>query len=300
MAKKFLKQGGTGVKDKFGSRSALADQMKDVVRENIKILPELQKFIRPLNEQEYNLLKLGISKDGCKEPLKLWRQGDDYIIVDGHHRYQICSELGVEFKYELLELADISAVKQYMIRLQMGRRNLTAQEVSYFRGVQYNLLKDGHGGGRVVGGNKKTSEILAEEFHVGEKTIRRDAVIATGVDSLPEDERILYLSGESYLKKQDVEYIGKMQPEDLDVLLSVLREGGSVEAYEASKQQETFEEDTVETSNPVDDNVLNAWQKFELKAEKEVNKLIKSNDQEQINSAIERFSSLLEKLKSMQ
>jgi len=95
----------------------LASTMPD-----LKIDPELKDLIPPLTEGEYASLKESIERDGCREPLTIWKGQD--IILDGHNRYQICTELQAPFKIVEIELPDRTAAKIWMIRNQKGRRNL--------------------------------------------------------------------------------------------------------------------------------------------------------------------------------
>jgi ParB-like chromosome segregation protein Spo0J len=66
----------------------LASTMPD-----LKIDPELKDLIPPLTDGEYASLKESILKDGCREPLTIWKGHD--IILDGHNRYQIARSFGL-------------------------------------------------------------------------------------------------------------------------------------------------------------------------------------------------------------
>ena len=88
--------------------------------------PQLKSLIPPLSDSEYAALRDNISKDGCREPLTIWK--DHNIILDGHNRYQICKELNLSFKVVEIELPDLTAVKIWMIKNQRGRRNLNESQ----------------------------------------------------------------------------------------------------------------------------------------------------------------------------
>jgi ParB-like chromosome segregation protein Spo0J len=64
-----------------------------------------------------------------------------YVLVDGHNRYNICSELGINFNVQLVPFDSIKEAKEYMIDLQLGRRNLNPQQASYLRGLRYQTEK---------------------------------------------------------------------------------------------------------------------------------------------------------------
>jgi N6-adenosine-specific RNA methylase IME4 len=91
---------------------------------NIKISEELKKYLIPLKEEEYLQLEENIKSDGCRDPLVLWGE----LLIDGHNRYEICTKHGITFKTETLQFADELDVKEWMIKNQFGKRNLTAYE----------------------------------------------------------------------------------------------------------------------------------------------------------------------------
>lgn len=83
--------------------------------------PEFKSLLFPLSTEEYSQLKENILRDGCLEPLIVW--GD--ILVDGHNRYQICTENGVEFSVTQKEFSGRDEVIEFILRTQLGRRNLS-------------------------------------------------------------------------------------------------------------------------------------------------------------------------------
>ena len=93
-----------------------------------------------------------------------------------------------------VELADEKAAVEYILQLQRQRRNLTREAMSYFRGAEYNAVKQQHGGSRR--GRKSTGQSdplistamkLAEKHGVSEKTVKRDAVFAQVIDKIVAD-----------------------------------------------------------------------------------------------------------------
>ncbi len=98
---------------------------------------ELKSYIRPLKDEEYEKLKESILIEGIRDPLVVW-QG---ILLDGHHRYKIAQEHNLEYKIVEIELPNKEAVKEWIIKNQLGRRNLTEQEASYYRGKLYESRK---------------------------------------------------------------------------------------------------------------------------------------------------------------
>lgn len=56
------------------------------------------------------------------DPIVVWKGYD--IIVDGHHRYEICKRLQIPYGIREVEFEDREAVKQWMLEHQLVRRNL--------------------------------------------------------------------------------------------------------------------------------------------------------------------------------
>lgn len=85
---------------------------------------ELRSFIPPLAESERAQLEENIMRDGCREPLSVWKSHG--ILLDGHHRLEICERRGVIYGIAEIDLPDRDAVKLWMVQNQVGRRDMTA------------------------------------------------------------------------------------------------------------------------------------------------------------------------------
>jgi hypothetical protein len=134
----------------------------------------------------------------------------------------------------------LKEVKDYMIDLQLGRRNLTPQQTSYFRGLRYNLEKLKKENttemtisprvGLMVKMTEKSiipkmglmikihfqpPKKLAKEYKVGRNTILRDAEFAAGLDKLDNDLKNAVLSGEIKIGKADIQKLAKTQESEL-------------------------------------------------------------------------------------
>lgn len=78
----------------------------------LKILPELESFMRPLFERERTALRESLLREGrALDPLVVW--GD--TLVDGHNRYRLCEELGLSYRVERKTFADVAEAKAWMV-----------------------------------------------------------------------------------------------------------------------------------------------------------------------------------------
>lgn len=164
--------GGTNLSEQLTGNQFLIDE-------------EFSSFLRPLDEDERSRLEESIRREGCRDPLVIWTETK--ILLDGHHRHDICQAVGKQFETTGVSLPDRPAARRWIINNQLAGRNLTPNELSYLRGLKYEAEKQEHGGDRKSSGNNvhlKTSKKLGEEFDVSEKTIRRDAEYAAALDAV--------------------------------------------------------------------------------------------------------------------
>ena len=89
----------------------------------IEVDPEFQHLLPPLAHDERERLMGDINKHGCRDPLVIWKEQN--ILMDGHNRYEICTDLNLPFKTTELSFPSRDDVKMWMFRNQLGRRNLT-------------------------------------------------------------------------------------------------------------------------------------------------------------------------------
>jgi phage N-6-adenine-methyltransferase len=200
----------------------------------LTISPELQSLIPPLSSEEHAQLEVNLLAEGCRDPLVTWKE--EGILLDGHHRLQICEQHALDYRIQELSLPDFDAARAWMLGNQLGRRNLSPNQMSYYRGELYNLQKQGHGGDRKSDGsssqneNLKTVDRLAAAHGVSRATISRDGAYAAAVEVLaavlgPEARQAI-LAGQLDLTKQDVPVLAALvaaSPETADQVKAALQ-----------------------------------------------------------------------------
>lgn len=160
----------------------------------ITVYPELKAYIPPLTTEEFGLLEQSILQEGCREALILWQKGEEFILVDGHNRYEICQKHHITYQTIVKNFENIEEVKMWMISNQLGKRNITEEIKSYLRGLQYKNEKNQYGGNRKSGEqttNLKTHERLAQEHQVSTKTIQRDEQFFEGLELIGKEDKSL-------------------------------------------------------------------------------------------------------------
>ena len=87
---------------------------------DLTVDPEFRDLIPPLNEEELKLLEESLVADGCESPLIVWNG----VIIDGHNRYAICRKHDVPFSIQEKDFSSRDEAMLWMLRNQLGRRNL--------------------------------------------------------------------------------------------------------------------------------------------------------------------------------
>ena len=120
------------------------------IKKEFIIMDELRDFISPLSKEESEGLEQDIMKDGISDPLIIWETTSEvmglenskaktvYVLIDGHNRYRISQKYNLDFRIILRNYKDIQEVKDSMLNKQLNRRNLTLEQISYYRGLKYN------------------------------------------------------------------------------------------------------------------------------------------------------------------
>ena len=87
----------------------------------LTIHPELQDLLPRLSDEVFAGLEESIVKDGCLSPLVVWND----ILIDGHHRYEICRRHQIPFSVQTVVFKTLDEAKLWIWKHQENRRNLT-------------------------------------------------------------------------------------------------------------------------------------------------------------------------------
>ena len=165
--------------------------------ETIRIDEAIRRALLPLREEEYQLLEQSVLADGIRDPLVVWNRDGEYVLLDGHHRYQLAQKHGLDYSVVVMEFPDETHAVQWVLRNQLARRNLTDEQRTLVLGRLYNQMKLSHGRPAENGkgdnlspfsGNHATSRYIASFHGVNEKTVRRAGEFAEVLDALEEIE----------------------------------------------------------------------------------------------------------------
>jgi N6-adenosine-specific RNA methylase IME4 len=172
----------------------------------LKIKEEFRDQLPPLEERAYKKLEKDICEKGCFDPIRTWRG----YIIDGHNRYRICQEHGVEFRTISLDecLEDEIDVRIWIIDHQDGRRSLEPYQRCEMQMVkehliegkqnnQYTIQQDESGTVRRRTEADKPSRKLAEAAGVGKTTYFQGKYVA---QHAPEEVKEKLRNGKEAIK----------------------------------------------------------------------------------------------------
>ena len=140
---------------------------------DLTVDPEFRDLIPPLNEEELKLLEESLVAEGCESPLIVWNG----VIIDGHNRYAICQKHDIPFSIQEKHFDSREEVMLWMLRNQLGRRNLNSYQRSELALRTEPLLREAAKKKQVTstGGQKPR---LLETSRKAEKRIHTDKELA--------------------------------------------------------------------------------------------------------------------------
>jgi len=172
------------------SSKDINSKLENRITDNIRIYDEFKEFIAPLSEEEIIRLENNILEEGIRDPLILWKNEDEYVLIDGHNRYSIAQKHSLKFPYKTMEFKDKEEVEIWMVNNQLGRRNISSIQRKYLLGQKYETEKRMYGTNRFtmlleeqeVKG--KTKERIAQEENISESTVMRAAQLYRAINTI--------------------------------------------------------------------------------------------------------------------
>ncbi len=88
---------------------------------SLRVNPEYEQLLPKMHDEEFAQLKQSIKEEGQHYPIIA---NDDLEILDGHHRFRACTELGIEPDFEVRHFEDKLIEKKFVIEANLRRRHL--------------------------------------------------------------------------------------------------------------------------------------------------------------------------------
>ncbi len=87
----------------------------------MRINPEYEKLLPKMTQEEFTQLKQSIRDEGQHYAIVV---NEDLEVLDGHHRFRACTELGIEPDFEVRKFEDKLMEKRFVIEANLRRRHL--------------------------------------------------------------------------------------------------------------------------------------------------------------------------------
>lgn len=189
---------------------------------------KFKHLLPSLTEEQQNGLEQDILMHGCLQPLITWNG----VLVDGHHRYDICQKHGISFEIKEMQFDSELDAMYWSWNNQKNRRNLSAYELgkqalmfeSLFKekaninqGTRTDILAISPKGLKSI----NTREEMAKIAGIGSNTINKiKAIEATApieVKQKLQTQEISINQAYQQVKKDErkQEYIAKIQNKEL-------------------------------------------------------------------------------------
>jgi len=214
-----------------------------------------KQLIPPLNSIEYKQLEENIVKDGCREPLCIWKN----TIIDGHNRYEICTRLQIPFFTQEIELDNKDKVMAWICANQLGRRNISEETRRYLIGKRYetekNLGVKNYSGKNQHSENEVsatiyhkpqtqenrglTAERIGKEYNIAQATVRKYAHYAKTIDNLSKKEPELIsdvLSGKVKISYENIAKLSKKPYRTVNNVKSQLSNHNNFVSYSEARR----------------------------------------------------------------
>lgn len=156
-----------------------------------RIRAEFRDLIPPLAPEELAALEASlVAEGGARDALIIW--AERRVLVDGHHRHEICTRLGLPYTVKEMSFRSKEAAADWIDANQLGRRNLTPDQRTLLLGRRYNRAKKAQGG---TGANQhsqkgklcpsaQTADGIAKRHGVSPRTVKNAGRFAKAVDRL--------------------------------------------------------------------------------------------------------------------
>jgi len=204
--------------------------------EDIEIDKEFRDLLPGLSDDELRQLRDNIINDGeIRDPLIVW----DGILIDGHNRHDVWSNLTPEEKKKLPKPSIVlkkfgsrEEAMDWMVKKQLGQRNLSTKDRAYLVGLKYEAKK------KNVAENLKnaskspkvqneplgdTASEVADEVGESRSQVKRDVKFKRAIDSiekqLGKDAKKELMDKKNKVSKSKIVEIGELSPEKMQAAL---------------------------------------------------------------------------------
>ena len=197
-----------------------------MVSMSLRLNPEYDKLLPKMSEEEFVELKKSIQTEGQHYPIIV---NEDLEVLDGHHRFRACTELGIEPDFEVRKFDDKLLEKKFVIEANLRRRHLNNFQLVELavplleiekalakkrqskggkngRDMQLGLASDD----AEIEPKAKATEVVAKKVGVSTRTFERGKKI---IEKASEDEKQKLRDGKTSISKVYQEIVSSENPQ---------------------------------------------------------------------------------------
>ena len=197
---------------------------------SLHLNPEYEKLLPKMSDEEFAELKASIQAEGQHYPIVV---NEDLEVLDGHHRFRACTELGIEPDFEVRKFEDKLIEKKFVIEANLRRRHLTKFQLVELGvpllEIEKALAKKRQAEGGKTGRNiqlglapddakpeftkHKATEAVAKKVGVSTRTFERGKKI---LEKATEEEKQKLREGKASIAKVYREVVAQEKPESIE------------------------------------------------------------------------------------
>ena len=207
------------------------------MKREIHIDPVFQKLTIPASPELLKKLRRSLLREGCREPIRVW----DDIIVDGHKRYEICTEEGIDYEVENIG----AKYREEVIFLICGERIRQVPGGSamyrYLIGKEYHSIlwvrRQRARDSMLYSRDSRASLRLSEEYGAHYTTIEQYGAYAQALDQIYEKNRDFFsavMDGSIHISFKTLREVSDWEEGKLESAL------GKFEKQTENKMKESF------------------------------------------------------------
>ena len=211
---------------------------------------EFRSQIPALTDGEKAQLEASIDAEGCRDALVVWKE--EKVLLDGHNRFEICTKLGKKFEVVEKSLPDRTAAMIWIIKNQVGRRNLSESQRAMCAARLANLERGDNQHTAIAATSQSTA---AQLFNVSIDSVQRaKAVLESGSEELiaavDNDEIAVSAAAEiANLPKEDQ---GDVLKKGKEGITAAAKEVKRKKAKARKEKREKQKADAVKLKHPLD------------------------------------------------
>ncbi len=195
---------------------------------SLRLNPTYDKMLPRMSTEEFAELKASIQQEGQHYPIVV---NENLEVLDGHHRFRACTELGIEPDFEVRHFEDKLLEKKFVIEANLRRRHLNNFQLVELAvpllEIEKALAKKRQAEGGKNGRNlqlglapddakpafkAKAAEVVAKKAGVSTRTFERGKKI---VEEASEEDKQLLREGKTSIAKVYHEIVApKKEPKE--------------------------------------------------------------------------------------